>query len=456
MTAVNSCVISRLAEILVQSSLLIAVVLALRAVSGKRLDKRLRYYLWLPVMLRLLLPFSVGCRLSVMNLLTSVSGFGAESQAVQTGTAVPADTSILTGETARDVMRETVNRAFHWESVLLCVWLIGAAAVALTAAGVNIRFFRGLKKDRAEADMEMLPRLCGRLGIKRVPAVYLSDKTGSPCAAGLFRPAVYLPRWAVSDRERLRYILMHELTHIKYRDNLISLLILACCAVYWFDPFVWIMAYAARRDRELACDARVTRGMEQNERTAYGLALVSAVEAQFGYSRPVCAPAFAACRKEMLERIVSIKNGRLVTKRAAVTVCAVMLLALVTAGTSAKTAADNGSLSQSPPGVSEDGAAAADARPVLLGTVRHSDDDAAGQRVIGRRWMEIDTLFAPDIDGRVYGEIKGNTSYGENGYDPGYPYDYQVIEETGVGRRIYIVSENDLRRLGDKLYVRVQ
>ena len=78
--------------------------------------------------------------------------------------------------------------------------------------------------------------------------------------------------------------------------------------------------------------------MVQREKTAYGMALVSAVETQLGFDLPVCAPAFASRRKEMIDRIVSIKNGKLVTKRAAVIVCAVMLLALVTAGTSAQAA----------------------------------------------------------------------------------------------------------------------
>lgn len=436
MTVVNSGVLFRLAEMLVQSSLLITVVLALRAVFGQRLDRRLRYYLWLPVMPRLLLPVSIGSRLSVMNLFKSVSRTGTERPFMPTGTAMLTDPSNAVCQTAAlSTSAQTFAASLTLENVLLCVWLMGITIVALIAVSVNIRFYGSLKKDRKEADIEILPDLCERLGLKRVPAVYISDATESPCAVGLFRPVIYLPSWAVSDQERLRYILLHELTHIKYRDNMLSLLTLACCAVYWFDPLVWIMMYSARRDRELACDAWVTGGMGTIEKTAYGMALVSAVETQLGFERLVCAPAFASRRKEMVDRIVSIKNGKLVTKRAAVIVCAVMLLALVTAGTSAKAAS---------PGSAENNAAVSDD-----GSLAPVDTALLYSTPVS----DVTNLYAvlDNLDRDTAERLSESLAPGEC-----MEYAGAVIENTGVGRRISIVDPGTLRLYKDGLYSRVK
>ena len=421
MTAVSNFVISRLSEIFVQSSLLIAVVLALRAVFGRRLDRRLRYYLWLPVILRLLLPFSVGSKLSVMNLLAPAARTGAAEAFVMSGAAVPANTA--------------ASAPFPWQAVVTGVWTAGVTAVALITLRVNAGFYRELKKDRREADIDMISGLCARMGIYRVPKVYISDNAESPCAVGVLRPAIYLPRWAVSDKERLRYILMHELTHIKYRDNPLSLLISACCAVYWFHPLVWIMASSAIRDRELACDARVTGGMAAGEKTAYGMALVSSVQLHTGRSHRVLAPAFAAREHEMVERIESIKRQDPASKCIAALACAVMLVALVTAGTSAKTAA------QSSAGNSAD--ASDEIRIAHVDTLLPDSTLVNGISDLSAVLDRLDR----DAAERVCDSLAPGDCVIYNG---------AVIEKTGVGRRISVVDTGTMRLFKNDLYSRVE
>ena len=55
---------------MITSSVLIAVVLLLRRVLKGRVSQRLQYLLWLPVLVRLLIPFSFGSsKMSVLNTL---------------------------------------------------------------------------------------------------------------------------------------------------------------------------------------------------------------------------------------------------------------------------------------------------------------------------------------------------------------------------------------------------
>jgi hypothetical protein len=54
--------------------------------------------------------------------------------------------------------------------------------------------------------------------------------------------------------ERLRAALLHELAHIQRRDWPLQRLAHLACALYWFHPFVWIAARAARAESEKASD----------------------------------------------------------------------------------------------------------------------------------------------------------------------------------------------------------
>ncbi len=88
--------------------------------------------------------------------------------------------------------------------------------------------------------------------------VRLSDKITVPMVWGIFRPVILLPIGADSWRtERLRAVLFHELAHIKRRDWVMQMIAQVMCAVYWFNPLVWLAARWMRIEAERACDDHV-------------------------------------------------------------------------------------------------------------------------------------------------------------------------------------------------------
>ena len=328
-----SRIISVLWEVTIQSSLLISAVLLLRYVFRNKMNKRLQYLLWIPVLIRLFIPFSAPSRLSVMNAVAPTT------EAIRRDFVVIGD-PVFTNPT---VMEETVSveRSFSWSNLIMCIWIIGVIAVVAVTLYCNIRFLAELKNSRKAVKAECLSEMCDELGVRTMPMLYVSDKVASPCAVGVFKQSVYLPSSQIHSPDTLRYILMHEITHIKRYDNLFAMLRSVCCAAYWFNPLVWIMARMARVDSELACDASVVSQLSKAERTAYGMALVSTLQKQSKRFAHIPVAAMTTDKKEMFERIKMIKNNKPTTKWVVICICAVMTLVVLTACTTAKAASDD-------------------------------------------------------------------------------------------------------------------
>ena len=102
----------------------------------------------------------------------------------------------------------------------------------------------------------------------------------SPVITGLFRPRIYLPIHLISDyeSEKIRYMLLHELQHYRYKDNISNYLLLLAGILYWFNPLVWLASRAMRNDREVACDSAVLNMLDADSYQDYGYTLINFAE----------------------------------------------------------------------------------------------------------------------------------------------------------------------------------
>ncbi len=247
---------------LLSCAILLAVTLALRLGLAKKLGPTLRYAIWLPVLVRLLLPVGIGAA------GWSVANWGLTSESTQS-------TSIVQNETQAAPALSGVDIAFTPDhptgeiipgppKLLPSLWAIGGILVGAWLLYVELRLALRLRKtrERVEGTGSFLP-------------VYMTDAIPSPCLFGLVRPAIYLTPDVIDDEERLRHVLAHEETHFRHGDLIWSLLRGVCLAVHWFDPLVWWAAILSRRDSETACDAGAIRSLGEGQRAAYGRTLLA-------------------------------------------------------------------------------------------------------------------------------------------------------------------------------------
>jgi bla regulator protein blaR1 len=149
---------------------------------------------------------------------------------------------------------------FDWKVALSLAWMAGALAVmARMVAGTARVWLLTRQAQGVESSWVMLARTLGdRLRLRRRVRIFKTDRISMPMTWGLIRPAVLLPEEADRWTMECRWIVMaHELTHVKRRDCLMQALAQLACAVYWFNPLVWLAAWRLRVERELACDDHV-------------------------------------------------------------------------------------------------------------------------------------------------------------------------------------------------------
>ena len=162
--------------------------------------------------------------------------------------------------------------------------------------------------------LSLTQRLANRLGVARPLTLLRGERLAVPVTWGIVYPAVLLPQdsdtWT---EERRRFVLVHEMAHVKRFDALTHLLAQIAVAVFWFDPLVWFATHQMRVEREHACDDYVLR--DGTVPSLYAGELLEMVCSIGTPSHDRAAPAFAALamarRSEFEGRMLSILDPRL-------------------------------------------------------------------------------------------------------------------------------------------------
>ncbi len=229
------------------------------------------------------------------------------------------------------------------KQLLLVLWIAGAVLIIIRLI-VGTSMVAALARKGARVDdgnwLSLAQRLSNTLGIDRPLTLLRGQKLGVPVTWGIVYPIVLLPDDADSwTEERRRFVLVHEMAHVKRLDALTQLAGQFALALFWFNPLVWVANRRMQMEREHACDDYVIR--HGTTPSMYAEELLSMVRS-LGTSDRTAQPAFAALamarRSEFEGRMLSILDpvldrhplarGRAVTGALAAMVLVVPLAAL--------------------------------------------------------------------------------------------------------------------------------
>jgi TonB family protein len=131
------------------------------------------------------------------------------------------------------------------------VWLLGALLL-LVRASARMR--------ATVSDGIALPRRWREsLEVPEDVTVLVSPTSDGAHVSGLIRAVVVLPK-SLLDRAseaELRAVLLHEIGHVRRRDNFWRAVSALATTIFWFHPLSWIAALRFRATSETACDAGV-------------------------------------------------------------------------------------------------------------------------------------------------------------------------------------------------------
>lgn len=267
---------------------------------------------------------------------------------------------------------------------LLVTWALGAFIVLTPLAGGWLSVLRLTRRSRAVQDAPLralTQTLCRDLGIRPFVRLLEAGPGTMPMAAGVLRPAVFLPPEAADwPEDKLRAVLLHELGHVKRRDCLTHALGRAALALHWANPLAWLALRRLRVERERACDDLVlTAGERPSDYADHLLDIVRTTHAR----RLTASAAITMARKGQFEgRLLAVldhaRNRRGVTLRlaaAALAVACVLTLAVGTAHVVRGAEARSGAYEKAV--ASEDGRVAVDGRTFELQSVRRMDAQEA-------------------------------------------------------------------------------
>ncbi|MBQ8381744.1 MAG: hypothetical protein IJX47_00905 [Clostridia bacterium] len=233
----------------------------------RRAPRWLLCLLWIPAAVRLTIPFTVE---SILCLLPS-------GEPVPQEILVTAKPQIHTGI---EMLNSAVNPILESELspapgasvnpmqviafVAAIVWIAGILAL-LTYAAVG--YLRLARRVRVSAPLEGLDETAKPAHIR------ICDNIGMPFILGIFRPRIYLP--SAMDAATMEQVIAHERAHLSRRDHLWKPLGYLILALHWFNPLVWVAYILFCRDLETACDEKVIRKMNGEEKAAYSETLLT-------------------------------------------------------------------------------------------------------------------------------------------------------------------------------------
>ena len=316
----NSIVLTVLSMSL-SGSILAALLFALSPFLKNRTSKAFQYYIWLPVLLRFVLPVGFSISIPTVSATFNQAGFATVVQYEDSGEHTSSgenfvvseynDNGIvgITAEKQNNVTASADTNSFDTTIIITLIWLAGLlVSICWHTTSYNTfkrRVYRSSTKPHTD-DIEIFEQQCDDRKVHFIRSKYVD----TPMLIGLLETYIIVPDQAYQKNDmqiELENILRHELTHNRRHDLSYKWIVIIMQSIHWFNPFVYLISRKISRACELSCDEAVIHEMSAEQRKSYGntlLALASPDRLPSG----VAATTLCEEKKQLKERLLCIKE----------------------------------------------------------------------------------------------------------------------------------------------------
>lgn len=329
------------------ASVLIVLCLLSERIGNRRTPRWWQYYIWILVLARLLIPFGPDTELfsnaygaianghTEQTQATTPSGSAADTMQAPEMTVLPN----VSAKTGVDLPQEQSYAdasagpgIFDWVWV---VWCIGAVVLLVRRITVFESYNRYVKAGMSPVNsvklLDLLSEASAECGVKRPIELAVNPLVSSPLVMGLAHPCIVLPDENISGDE-FRYVVIHELTHLRRFDIVYKWVMQAAVCLHWFNPLVHVMVRRTNRVCEFSCDEAVVRCVGRSNIGGYADTLVNAMAAGGVYAEHVAPTSLSQNARMLKERLVAMRAYGTKIKGSAIaaillTVCLVLCTA---------------------------------------------------------------------------------------------------------------------------------
>lgn len=200
--------------------------------------------------------------------------------------------------------------------IISMLWMIGLWFLLLR---IIVGFIGAFKLTRNGEEitkfplLQILQQIRKVISIKRKVQLLSNKQILVPITWGVIKPVVILPeesrKWTESQYSS---VLFHELSHIKRGDFIIKLIARFSCALFWFNPLIWMTYKLMKKEQEKACDELVLNsGIKPS---TYAENLLSIKQVELGNWSMPPAVLGALSKSHLNDRLVAILKRQIKPK----------------------------------------------------------------------------------------------------------------------------------------------
>jgi len=307
-------------------SVIVIMILITKGIFRNKLNFTFKYYIWLILIIKLIIPFGPQSPLNISGLYKNFY--------------VQSTTNIITQSTQNNYSKEIANadlgdsklisevhpsnntvisntssislkNKLNIEKVFCFIWMFGVTL----SIGILVIGYKKLKnivrasiKKIDSKHREILNKCMKDMNIRTEVELLYSNKIASPSLCGLFKPKILIPinLAATICDEEFKYIIMHELTHLKGKDIAINWAITLLSMIYWFNPILLYGLHKMRQDCEISCDGQVISYLGEGKNIQYGNTIIKVLELGGKGNRIMGTTSMVLNRLEMKRRVIMI------------------------------------------------------------------------------------------------------------------------------------------------------
>lgn len=320
----------RYLNISVSTGIVIGILLLLSPFFRKRYTARWKYWVWLLLAVRLIVPVTMpAAKAAIVFTVPSAETTMSSGMGTADDLTDAANTYTAQGQQFEDkgMSQNTadMSKTNHTENaflfilakitlrdIVILIWLSGIAVFGLYHLIGHMVFrtniLRRAHKPQRERIYGMTKEISAEFGLQKGIRIEICKNAASPMMLGLMRPVLVLPKEDYSEEE-LRFVLSHELYHCKRKDLWYKLALLAANAIHWFNPLVWLMCREANGDLERTCDDAVLRSASYEDRKVYTQTILTGIAEQVVHENNL-STYFYGGKKELKNRFTNILDRK--------------------------------------------------------------------------------------------------------------------------------------------------